>query len=330
MDGPRHGPGESAVEVTDAAAFYAELKAFEGRSTGPPVLGDDPVNVPMVRHWVEANGDANPVYLDEDAARRSVHGGVVAPPVMLQAWCMKGLKQQGPRTGDSAQDQLMQLLDGAGFTSVVATNSEQEYMRYLRPGDHLTMTSTIESVSEEKTTALGVGHFVTNLHEYRDQHGELVGTMRFRILKFRPGPKKDASRGEEHPKRPRPATTADTLFWFEGAKRHELLIQRCAECGRLRHPPGPMCPECRSLEWDTQQATGRGTVYSFVVNHHPQVPGFDYPLPVVLVQLEEGTRIVSNIVGAEPGEIVIGMPVEVEFVEFDDELTLPQFRPAPS
>jgi uncharacterized OB-fold protein len=147
--------------------------------------------------------------------------------------------------------------------------------------------------------------------------------MLFRILKFRPPA---SSSGK--PPRPRPAITQDNAFFFEGTKQGKLLIQRCASCGRLRHPPRPMCSECRSLEWDTVEASGRGTVYSFVVNHHPQVPAFDYPLVVALVELDEGTRLVSNVVGVEPSEVRVGMPVEVELVAFDAELTLPQFHPA--
>jgi uncharacterized OB-fold protein len=87
-----------------------------------------------------------------------------------------------------------------------------------------------------------------------------------------------------------------------------------------------MCPSCRSLEWDTVVSTGRGVVYSFVVPHHPQVPAFEYPYVVGLVELEEGTRLVSNVVGVEPAEVYVSMPVAVEFVAVDDELTLPQFR----
>jgi uncharacterized OB-fold protein/acyl dehydratase len=269
------------------------------------------------------------VYTDADAAAASVHGGIVAPPVMLQAWVMRGIRPR-PATGGSPRDELMGLLDGAGFTSVVATNCEQEYHRYVRPGDHLRTTTTIESVSSEKHTALGAGHFVTTRVSYHDQHGELVGSMLFRILKFKPPEKRGTvEAGRERPRRPRPAITQDNAFFFEGAREGKLLIQRCASCGRLRHPPRPMCSVCRSLEWDTVEASGRGTVYSFVVNHHPQVAAFDYPLVVALIELEEGTRLVSNVVGVDRHEVHIGMPVEVELVAFDDELTLPQFHPAP-
>ena len=88
-----------------------------------------------------------------------------------------------------------------------------------------------------------------------------------------------------------------------------------------------MCPHCQSLEWETVEASGKGTVYSFVTNHYPQVPAFDYPLNVALIELEEGVRLISNVVGIPADDVEIGMAVEVEFTAFDDELTLPQFRP---
>ncbi len=316
---------------TDKAAFAARLKEFEGREVGAPEVGADPVNQPMIRHWVEAIGDENPVYVEPDAAASSVHGQIVAPPVMLQAWVMRGVRPR-PSSGGNARDELMQLLDDAGFTSVVATNCEQEYHRYLHLGDHLSTTTTIEGVSDEKATALGVGHFMTTRVDYRTDDGELVGTMRFRILKFKPGTGRSSSRAQEEeeaarPRRPRPALTQDNAFWFEGARQHRLLIQRCKRCGTLRHPPRPMCGECRSYEWDVVDASGRGTVYSFVVNHYPQVPAFDYPLAVGLIELEEGTRLVANVIGIDPGDIRIGMPVEVEWVDHDPDLTLPVFRP---
>jgi uncharacterized OB-fold protein len=75
-------------------------------------------------------------------------------------------------------------------------------------------------------------------------------------------------------------------------------------------------------------ASGRGTIYSYVVNHYPQVPAFDYPLVVALVELEEGTRLVANVAGITPDQVAIGMPVVAGFEDFDDELTLPVFRPA--
>jgi 3-oxo-4,17-pregnadiene-20-carboxyl-CoA hydratase alpha subunit len=306
--------------------LLGQLKAYEGRSYGPPVEADDPVNVPMIRNWVEAMGDSNPVYLDEEAAKASGRDGIVAPATMLQVWRMRGLKAQGPRQ-PNVHGQILNLFDEHGFTSVVATNTEEEYLRELRLGDHLSTTQVVESISEEKETALGVGHFLTTLTEYRDQDGELVGTQRFRILKYRPGATASGTkRSGADASRPRPAVNRDNAFFFEGAKEGKLLIQRCSSCGALRHPPGPMCPQCRSLQWEALEASGKGTIYSFVVNHHPQIPAFDYPLAVVLVELEEGVRLISNVVDLAPEDVEIGMPVEVTFVEFDAELTLPQFR----
>ena len=115
---------------------------------------------------------------------------------MLQAWIMRGLRaslladaaRDAATSADSPSDQVMALLDEAGFTSVVATNCDQHYERPLVPGDHLEVTSVIDSISGEKQTGLGLGHFITNRLEYRDQSGELVATMQFRILKFKPGP----------------------------------------------------------------------------------------------------------------------------------------------
>ena len=89
-----------------------------------------------------------------------------------------------------------------------------------------------------------------------------------------------------------------------------------------------MCATCLSTDWDVLAASGNGTVYSYAIVEHPKVPGFDYPLPVVLVELDEGTRLISNLIDVEPNEIEIGMRVTAEFVRFDDDLTLPQFRRA--
>jgi uncharacterized protein len=336
-----------------------QLAAFVGQSTDGTIDAPDEVNQAMIRHWVEAMGDTNPVYVDEAAARAAGYPGVIAPPTMLQAWIMRGLRasQQveadratGRVQGDGPSDRLMSLLDHAGFTSVVATNCDQHYERPLVLGDRISVVSVIESVSPEKTTGLGVGHFITNRMDYTDQHGEPVATMRFRILKFRPPAQADpgpaattpatttaetaattatATTAPEaaRPKRPRPSITQDNAFFFEGTKEGKLLIQRCSNCGALRHPPRPACPECRSFEWDTVRSSGRGTIYSYVVNHHPKVPAFDYPLVVALVELEEGTRLVANVAGIAPEAVVIGTPVQARFEAFDDELTLPVFHP---
>ncbi|MDQ1395365.1 MAG: uncharacterized protein QOG64_624, partial [Acidimicrobiaceae bacterium] len=146
--------------MTPGTTELGRLKTFEGRTVGPPQPAPDPVNQPMIRHWCQAIGDTNPVYTDPDLAAATSHGGIIAPPAMLQAWVMRGPAPR-PTEGGTAQDELLRLLDSMGYTSVVATNCDQEYERDLRPADRLSMTTVIEAVSEEKKTALGAGHFVT-------------------------------------------------------------------------------------------------------------------------------------------------------------------------
>ena len=318
----------TTTETDEQAKFFAQLRAYEGVEAGVEV-GADSVNQPMIRHWVEAMGDENPVYVDPDAAAGSVHGQVIAPAVMLQAWVMRGIKSR-PAVGGNPRDDLMGLLDDAGFSSVVATNCEQEYDRMLHLGDHLRTRTVIDSISEEKHTGLGIGHFVTTRVEYETLDGESVGRMLFRILKFKPGTGRQgpaAETAKPAAPRPRPGITQDSAFFWEGTQAHRLLIQECV-CGTLRHPPGPRCPSCGSYEWHAKEASGRGTLYSFVVNHYPQVPAFEYPLPVGLIELEEGTRLVADLVEVDPDAVTIGMPLEVVWLDVEPDLTLPAFKPA--
>ena len=128
--------------------------------------------------------------------------------------------------------------------------------------------------------------------------------------------------------RPRPAVTEDTAFYWEGAARGELLLQRCSACGTLRHPPTPGCPSCRGLTWDPTAAVGRGVVYSFVVLHPPLVPGVDTGTVVAVVELDEGPRVVTNVVETTPDDVRVGLPVELCFESLGDGAVLPQFRPA--
>ena len=149
----------------------------------------------MIRQWAEIMGDELATYTDATAAAATSKGGIIAPPAMLQAWSMPGLKGRGPSLPADQQAKPpaaatgpnpMGLLQEAGYTSVVATDCEQDYVRYLRPGDRISMSSELESVSSEKKTGLGVGYFVTNKSTYYDQQGEVVAEMRFRTLWFRP------------------------------------------------------------------------------------------------------------------------------------------------
>ncbi|MET9547495.1 bifunctional MaoC family dehydratase N-terminal/OB-fold nucleic acid binding domain-containing protein [Streptomyces sp. NPDC006627] len=287
---------------------YDALKAFEGRAAAESGIGKDPVNAPMIRHWCEAMGDTHPAYAGADP---------IAPPTMMQAWTMGGLSGHEGRS--DAYDELFALLDGAGYTSVVATDCEQEYVRALRPGDEITFDAVIESVSERKATKLGTGHFVTTRMDIR-AGGELAGTHRFRILKYAPARRKPKGR------RPRPVINRDNAGFWEGVAAHRLLIQRCVGCAEPRFPWLPGCNACGSPDWDTVEASGEGTVYSYVVMHHPPFPAFDPPYAVGLIELAEGVRIVSNVIGVPYDKVRIGMPVRLAFLRVDEELELPLFR----
>jgi hypothetical protein len=127
--------------------------------------------------------------------------------------------------------------------------------------------------------------------------------------------------------RPAPRPSDDNAVYWDAVTRHELVAQCCDACGQLRHPPRPMCPSCRILEWHEQQLAGTGSLYSFAVLHHPRSPLFEYPVLVALVDLDEGVRIVSNLVGVESADIRIGMRLRVEFEPTSTEGTVPVFRP---
>jgi uncharacterized OB-fold protein/acyl dehydratase len=295
----------------------AEEIAARGKSSPRPAR--DAVNQAMVNNWVEAIGDANPVYTDPEYAAASVHRGLVAPPAMAQVWTMNGL--HGTRADDDPLGAMMAVLDEAGFTSVVATNSEQTYHRYLRPGERVAATTELESVAGPKQTALGEGWFVTTRTTWF-VGAEAVAEMVFRVLKFRPPAPKP-------PPAPvlRPVLSRDTAFFWDGLKEGELRIQRWGET--LRHPPGPMPPD-GSLDTkpDYVVASGRGTVYSYVVHHHPPVPGKQLPFVVALVELAEGVRVMAELLDAAPADVHIGLPVVAAFVRVDDDLTLPAWKVA--
>jgi uncharacterized OB-fold protein len=209
-------------------------------------------------------------------------------------------------------------------------------------------TLTLEDVSEEKHTGLGVGHFVTSRISYL-VGDEVVGSVLFRVLKFRPGSGRNAepagdrsaARDPDPARRPRPAINRDNQYFWDGARRHELRIQTCNRCGSKYFPPSPRCANCGSFDMGFTVASGRGTLYSWAAPHHPQVDGFRYPVLVGLVELEEGTRLVSNVVGCTRDQLQVGMPLELFWLDShpalvegaDDSrgpISLPQFRPARS
>lgn len=126
---------------------------------------------------------------------------------------------------------------------------------------------------------------------------------------------------------PRPDVNEDTIeYWNLLQKTKQLHVQKCKNCGTYSHPPRPVCHHCRKFELEWVQMTGKGTVYSYVIYHRSVHPGFEVPYEVVLVELEEGVRIVSNMVDCEPEDIYIGMPVEVVVDQVFEDIALPKFK----
>ncbi|MBD0736164.1 bifunctional MaoC family dehydratase N-terminal/OB-fold nucleic acid binding domain-containing protein [Streptomyces sp. CBMA29] len=299
--------------------LHAELRCYEGTPAATGGIGKDPVNAPMIRHWCEALGHPVP----PDGA---------APATMLQVWTMGGLSGHEGRT--PGYDDLLGRLDEAGYAAVVATDCEQEYAAPLRPGQRITFDAVVESVSPRKSTKLGAGYFVTTRTEVRAD-GVLAGTHRFRILKY--APTQATSVRDQAPApapartksatRPRPVVNSDNApYWRAIREDRRLLIQRCTGCGALRLPWLPGCNACGSPDWDTVPASGTGTVFSYVVMHHPPFPAFDPPYSVALVELAEGVRLLGNVIGVPYDKVRIGAPVVLDFLDADDDLTVPAFR----
>ncbi len=134
----------------------------------------------------------------------------------------------------------------------------------------------------------------------------------------------------QHAPFPTPVPLPETAEFWAGCKRGELLIQKCAQCGKLRHYPRPACPYCTSEQYAWQKASGKATLYSYIIVHPPTLPVFKdkVPYPVILVELEEGVRMVSNIVDCKNEDLKIGMPLAVLFDRINEDVTLPKFRPA--
>jgi uncharacterized OB-fold protein len=199
------------------------------------------------------------------------------------------------------------------------------------------LQSELADVTGPKRTALGEGWFVTTRNTWYSD-GEPVAEMDWRVLKYRPAvaaagpapaePSASQAAGLGLGTPMRPPVTPDTEFFWAGTRAGELRIQRCGECGALRHPPGPACLSCGATRNQGYVvAAGTGTVYSYVVHHHPPVPGKRLPLSIALVELTEGVRVMAEMTGIEPGEVEIGMPVRVAFLRIDDDLVLPAWQP---
>ena len=314
--------------------LLSRVRALVGRQYGR-VYAWDAVNAPMIRQWCEIMGVDNPLYTDPAFAQGSPFEALVAPPAMLQVWTMEGLHANNYPPGSTDQNpyEVLKLIEEYGYASVVAVNSELSFTRPLHLGERLYYTTRLDAVGEEKTTALGTGFFVTLVMSHfveKPEGDEPVGELLFRVFKFRPAQAQPAAQPEAAParaKRPMPGVSDDTRFFWEGCAEGRLLIQRCSACATLRHPPAPVCMQCHSFEWDTVQASGRGSLYSFVVMHYPQVAPFDHPNPIGLIELEEGVRLIAGLSGVQREQLQIGQRLQVAFETFDEQLTLPLFRP---
>jgi len=284
----------------------AERIAAAGPS--PARLARDPVNRPAIRDWLAAIGDHNPMY-ERDG---------LAPPAMIQVWTMPGVV--GLNDPADPLRALSAALDEAGFTSVVATDCAQTYHRYLREGETVAVRGRLIDVVGPKRTALGEGWFVTTESTWT-VGDEPVAGMRFRVLKFRPGTARPAGPPPSAPIRP--VTSPDSEFFWDGVEAGELRIQRCGDCGALRHPPGPACPRCGALKPEYAVVSGGGRIHSYVVHHHPPLPGRRSPVVVALVDLDEGVRMVGELLGVRPDEVRIGAEVRASFAD-----GLPVWRPA--
>jgi uncharacterized protein len=303
------------VSASEDIQKAAEKVKAEGKSK--PRVARHPVNRPMVDHWLDAMGDRNPIYVDEAAAKAAGHPGVVAPPAMIQVWTMFGLG--GVRPDDDPLGKILDLFDDAGYIGVVATNCEQTYHRYLQPGEEVSVSAELTDVIGPKRTALGEGFFITQRITWQ-VGDEDVAEMMWRIMKFKPaeaGAQVQVPDDLDADVMMRPASSRDTKFFWDGVNAHELRIQKRAD-GSLQHPPVPAIWQDKDVPTDYVVASGKGTVFSFVVHHAPKVPGRTLPFVIALVELEEGVRMLGELRNVDPDTVEIGMPVRATYIDFPE------------
>ncbi len=305
--------------------LQAEIDKIKAAGASAPTVGRDPVNEPMMHHWLDAIGDRNPIYVDEAAATAAGHPGIVAPPAMIQVWTMRGLG--GVRPDDDPFSKIIELFDAAGYVGVVATNCEQTYHRYLRPGEAVSISAELTDVVGPKQTALGEGYFINQKITWTVGTEE-VAEMMWRVMKFIPRDKGELKAVPAVPddldpdKLMRPAVSRDTKFFWDGVNAHELRIQRRAD-GSLTHPPVPAIWQDKSEPVDYVVSSGKGTVFSFVVHHAPKVPGRTLPFVIALIELEEGVRMLGELRGADPASVQIGLPVRATYIDIPESATGP-------
>jgi len=131
--------------------------------------------------------------------------------------------------------------------------------------------------------------------------------------------------------KPLPTLEGFTADFYAWCKKGELRFQRCSSCSAWRHVPREMCPECGSDEWSWEKSAGKGRVFTWTVAERPLHPAFaeSAPYAPVVVEMEEGVRVLTEMIDCPPGELKIDMPVEVSFEAVTEEVTLPKFRRVP-
>ena len=231
------------------------------------------------------------------------------------------------RPDDDPLGQILELFDEAGYVGVVATNCEQTYHRYLRPGEDVSVAAELTDVVGPKQTALGEGFFITPEDHLARSGDEDVAEMIWRILKFRP------ERRTQLGTRRRPVPDdldADSMMRPASSQGHQVLLGR-RQRARTAHPEAcataacsiRRCPRCGPTKESWRRpiivvASGKGTVFSFVVHHAPKVPGRTLPFVIALVELEEGVRMLGELRNVDPATVEIGMPVRATYIDFPE------------
>lgn len=175
--------------------LYDELKALVGKEISP-ITGVDDVCKQMIRHWCEAMEDPNPIYTNEEYAKKSKYGSIISPPMMVQAWSFAPLWPDGqdlffrhpellPKKELTPAEIATQKLDKAGYTGMLATNTTMDFLKPLFPGDSVIQKAQLSDITPEKKTSTGVGHFIILTNIYTNQKGEMICRQSFTFFKFK-------------------------------------------------------------------------------------------------------------------------------------------------
>lgn len=296
-------------------------KRYIGKRIGP-YHAWNPVSRAQVWQWCTAMGDENSLYLGGAKA--------IAPPTMLQMWAFRDMRgNYAPGSTDKDVYEVLAKLDELGFSGTVAVSYNQTYHSYLKEGDRVHNYSSIVKITDQTSTRLGDGYFVTEQAEYFKQNDDCFGEASITYFKYRPPAMATTQKAPEtrRAERIRPVENHDSAHYWQGLRDNKLLLQKCGKCDTFRHPPQPMCEVCQSLQWSAVASQGFGTIYSYTVIHYPEIPPFDYPNAIVLVDMDEGVRLAYQLVDLDPEAIQIGLKVKVRIDEVQEGLSLPVFVP---